>query len=75
MMGSNSHFNFIFSFFQKWNSLVSCHECGRHVCVCVCDQPPVFNSLQPHGLGPPGYSVHGIFQARILVWVVISYSR
>ena len=23
----------------------------------------------------PGFSVHGIFQARILEWVVISYSR
>ena len=24
---------------------------------------------------PPGSSVHGIFQARILAWVAISYSR
>ena len=24
---------------------------------------------------PPGYSVHGIFQARILEWVAISFSR
>ena len=24
---------------------------------------------------PPGSSVHGIFQARILEWVVISYSK
>ena len=31
------------------------------------------NSLQLHGL--PGFSVHGIFQARILDQVVISYSR
>jgi len=23
---------------------------------------------------PPGFSVHGIFQARILEWVAISYS-
>ena len=27
----------------------------------------VFNSLQPHG---PASSIHGIFQARILEWVV-----
>ena len=26
----------------------------------------------PHGLCPPGSSVHGMFQARILEWVVIS---
>ena len=33
-------------------------------------------SLWPHGLySPPGYSVHGISQARILEWVVISFSR
>ena len=33
-------------------------------------------SLQPHGLySPPGSSVHGIFQARILAWIAISFSR
>ena len=26
-------------------------------------------------LSPPGSSVHGIFQARILDWIAISYSR
>ena len=29
----------------------------------------------PMDCSPPGSSVHGIFQARILEWVVISYSR
>ena len=33
------------------------------------------NSLQTHGLNPPGSSVHGIFQARLLEWVAMSYSR
>ena len=28
-----------------------------------------------HPLSPPGSSVHGIFQARILEWVAISFSR
>ena len=32
------------------------------------------DSLPPHGL-PPGSSVHGILQARILVWVTILFSR
>ena len=27
--------------------------------------------LRPHGLGPPGSSVYGILQARILEWVAI----
>ena len=33
-------------------------------------------SLLPHELySPAGSSVHGIFQARILDWVVIPFSR
>ena len=35
----------------------------------------VSDSLQPHGCSPPGFSVLGILQARILEWVAISYSR
>ena len=31
--------------------------------------------LWPHGLQPPGSSVRGISQARILEWVAISFSR
>ena len=42
-------------------------------CVCACSV--MSNSLRPHGLYLPGSSVHRIFQARILEWVVISYSR
>ena len=41
------------------------------VCACVCSD--ICNSLQPHGLCPPGFSVHGISQARILGCVVISF--
>ena len=33
------------------------------------------DSLLPHGLRPPGSSVCGISQARILEWVAISFSR
>ena len=36
----------------------------------------VSNSLQPYGLySLPGFTVHGIFQARILEWVAISSSK
>ena len=35
----------------------------------------VSNSLQPCGLQPPGSSVHGILQARILEWVAMPFSR
>ena len=37
--------------------------------------PVVSSSLQHQGLCPAGSSVHGIFQATILEWVVISPSR
>ena len=33
------------------------------------------DSLQPVNCSPPGPSVHGILQARILEWVTISFSR
>ena len=35
----------------------------------------VSDSLWPHGCNPSGSSVHGIFQARILEWVAIPFSR
>ena len=31
--------------------------------------------LRPHGLGPPGSSVYGILQARILEWVAMPSSK
>ena len=33
------------------------------------------NSLRPRGLYPPGSSVHGILQARVLEWVAMPSSR
>ena len=36
------------------------------LCLTLCD---------PIDWGSPGFSVHGIFQARILEWVAISFSR
>ena len=43
------------------------------VCVCTCPQSclALCNSMN---CSPPGSSVHGIFQARILEWVAISFS-
>ena len=35
----------------------------------------VSESTRPHGLYPPGSSVHGILQARILEWHAIPFSR
>jgi len=42
--------------------------------VCLCDQSyPTLCDLMDYS--PPSSSVHGIFQARILEWVAISFSR
>ena len=35
----------------------------------------VSDSLRPYGCSPPGSSIHGILQARILEWVAISFPR
>ena len=52
------------------------------VCVCVCVRACTCMRAQsyltlcnPMDCSPPGSFVHGIFQARILEWVAISYSR
>ena len=39
---------------------------GAQSCPTLCD---------PMDCSPPGSSVHGSFQARILEWVAISFSR
>ena len=57
-----------------------------HTCVCVCVRTGTHehsrsvaqscpNLHGPVECSPPGSSVRGIFQARILEWVAISYSR
>ena len=63
-------------------SLSSSHSPGEIVCVCVCVCvcAHVLTQSYPTLCSPmnrklPGSSVHGIFQARLLEWVAISYSR
>ena len=46
-----------------------------YMCVCVYMHSVVSDSCDPVDCSPPGTSVHGIFQARILEWVAISSSR
>ena len=58
-----------------WGTHMSVSVCVC-VCVCVCvyaqSRPTLCN---PMDYSPPGSSVHGILQARILEWVAISYSK
>ena len=58
----------------------SASNLGLHVCIfptasfCACSV--MSNFLPPHGLQRlPDSSVHGIFLARLLEWVALSYSR
>ena len=45
------------------------------VVVCVCTYSVVSDFATPWACSPPGSSVHGIFQARMMEWVAISYSE
>ena len=57
---------------QQWR--MPCDK-GLHVIIVnVCSQS-CLTLCDPMDCSPPGSSVHGILQARILEWVTISYSR
>ena len=45
------------------------------VCVCVSATQSHLTVCDPVDYSPPGSSVHGILQARILEWVAILFSR
>ena len=55
--------------------------CKTHVCVCVCVCVCVLVAqscltlCKPMDCSPPGSSIYGILQARILEWVAIPFSR
>ena len=44
-------------------------------CVCVLVAQSCLTLGEPMNCSPPGSSVHGILQARILEWVAIYFSR
>ena len=47
-------------------------DCFPYVCACTQSCPTLCG---PMDCRPPGSSIHGILQAKILKWVAISYSR
>ena len=51
---------------------ISNHHCVHLECVVNCSVVP---TLWPHALYPPGSSVHGILQARMLEWGAMPSSR
>ena len=56
---------------------MSCFQCILMIicCVSMLSCSIVSYSLQPHRVYPPGSSVHGTFQARILECIAISSSK
>ena len=61
---NNNNMICIFFFLQIVLNMCVCSV--THSCLTLCD---------PMGCTLPDSSVHGIFQARILEWVIISYSK
>ena len=61
-----------------YNVLVSgVHQRDSVTPTCMCAQPLQLcpTPCDPMNYSPPGFSVHGILQGRMLEWVVISSSR
>ena len=56
----------------EWGAIAFSLYTYTHIHICVCAQS--YPTLWPQGLYPPGSSLHGIFQARILKQVAISLS-
>ena len=46
-----------------------------YVYVCVLVAQLSLTHCDPRYYSPPGFSIHGILQARILEWVAIPFSR
>ena len=63
-----SHVQYIesYAFVYELESILVCESEVAQLCPTLCD---------PMDCSPPGSSIHGIFQARILEWVAISFSR
>ena len=59
-----------------WKKKHSQREGSEDLCMCVCSVAKSCPTLcDPMDCSPPGSSVHGIFQARILEWVAMPSSR
>ena len=55
---------------REWAGAPKAQPKSEHVSLSV-----VSDSLRPMDCSPPGSSVHGILQARILEWVAMPFSR
>ena len=65
-------YSLLYLYSQSAQLSIACFHIPMCMCVCVQWRPTLCG---PMGCSPPGSSVHGIFQARVLAWVVLSSSR
>ena len=63
---------------RHWDNIdrkgIKMHALNFICCCCLVTQP-CWTLLQPTGYSPPGSSVHGVFQARVLGGLPLPYSR
>jgi len=59
---------------MEWEKILSNHISGKGLVLSVQSLQSCLTLCDPTDQGPPGSSVHGILQARILKWVAISFS-
>ena len=72
--GTLNSYGYIFPFLL--GLLLTLSHCLFYCCMCVLSRLVMNDSLRPRGLySLPSSSVHGIFQARILEWIAIFFSR
>ena len=80
VQGESSHKHLFFSMMSSIDLIVSrSQKPSSCLCVCVCVCVWITQSCltlcDPTNCRPPGFSVHGILQARILEWIAIPFSR
>ena len=63
------------SFSKGRDKLTAVHACCHSTCVCAKELQSCLTLCNPLDSSPPGSSVHGILQTRILKWVAIPFSR
>ena len=66
---------YIFFYYYYYFTSYFRRSCRVYVRVCVCVPQLCVTLWDPMDCSPPGSSVHGISQARILEWVAIPFSR
>ena len=67
----------LFLYFKEFFLMIQQSHCWAYiklVCVCVQLLQSCLTLCDPMGCSPPGSSVHGILQARILEWVAMPFS-